>query len=414
MKTHCLIPGIFLALAGAALAQTSATTAPNPQTAVVPPAWGPASPYPQDQAGAFQEPVAGGPGSAPLFQWGPVGLSPEATYELLYTDGILAGPGRPASTTLQSFSPGVLFQLGTNWTLEYVPTWEVYSNPLFHDTVDHSVRLDGKAVYEDWTVRLSQTYLRSSDPLVETGRQTPQQIYATALRSTYGYGARTLLELGLDQNIRLSSAAPDFYEWSTQDWLHFLISPRVDTAIGPGAGYVRVDPGVDMSYFRPEARLTWQAADKLSLDLQGGVESRKFINSASGNLTSSVYSATADYRLTDTTDLTAQADRDVEIAYAPNQITEVGRYTAGLRQRLLQHFYLGASAGWQKSDYIAIGGVRTDVRHDRAGTYQLSLSTFLLRHLNASLQYSHIRNDSDIPGFGIASNQYGLVLGYKY
>src|SRR5665213_2428606 len=148
MKTFYLPTGAFFALACAAAAQTSSTTAPSPQMAVVPAAWGPTAHYPQDETSAFQESLPRPPGTESLFQWGPVGLSPEGTYELLHTEGILVGPGHAVSTTLQSFSPGVFFRFGPNWTLDYTPTWEVYSNALFHNTVDHAVRLDGKAAYE--------------------------------------------------------------------------------------------------------------------------------------------------------------------------------------------------------------------------------------------------------------------------
>ena len=413
MKTMLLRGSLFFALAGVLAAQT-VVTGPSPQTAIVPVAWGPTAQYPQDQTSAFQESLPRPPGLQSLWQWGPVGLSPEATYELLYTEGILVGPGHAVSTTLQTFSPGVFFRFGSNWTLDYSPTWDVYSNALFHNTVDHSVRLDGRAVYEDWTFRLEQSYARTSDPLVETARQTPEQFYATALTASYGYGDRTRLELGLDQDIRLSSAVPEFYEWSSQDWLYFRLSPQLDAAVGPGAGYIIVDPGVDMTYFRPEGRLTWQALEKLRLDVQGGFENRHFIGTGSRNLVTPVYSAGAIYQVTETTQLTADADRDVEVGYSLNQVVEVQRYTFGFRQRLLQHFYFGASAGWENSDYLGVGGPRVAIRHDRGDTYQLSLGTLLLNHINASLQYSNIHNRSDVPGFGIQSDQYGLVLGYKY
>jgi len=391
-----------------------ASSAPaGPQTAFVAPSTA-ASWNDQNQAGAGSPPLPGAAGEPSPLRWGPVILDPQLAYGIFYSNGILASPGHPVSTILQSLSPGLFLQLGPDWTLDYTPTWEWYSNPLFHSTLDQTARLEGKIPYQDWALDFLQTYERTSEPLVETGRQTPQQAYATEFKGSYGVGNRTLLELGLEQYILTSPVVPDSYEWSTLDWLHFPIAPRLDTAVGGGLGYVIVDPGFDMNYLRPEARITWRAADKLSFDLQGGVEDRTFAGSGGGGLTTPIFSGSASYRASETTTVTASARRDVEVGYTVDEVDRVTELSVGLQQRLLQHFVFGAEAGRGEVTYISIGPNLTDVRGDHSTTFQLSLSTVLFRRLSVAAQYSNLRNDSNLAGFGFASNQYGLTIQYKY
>jgi len=410
----------LLAAAPAALAQepadpgAEASAIPlGPQTAFVPPStaasWGS-----QNQGGPAVPPLPGAPEPPPPLRWGQVVLDPRLTYGVFYSDGILASPGHPVSTVLQSLSPGLFLQLSPEWTLDYGPTWEWYSNPLFQSTFDQAARLEGKVPWQDWALDFTQTYARTSEPLVETGRQTPEQDYATELKADYGPEGSPRLELALDQDILTSPVVPDSYGWSTLDWLHFPIAPRLDTAIGAGLGYILVDPGYDMDYLRPEARVTWRAADRLSFDLQGGVEERRFIGSGGGTLETPIFNASAEFKAGDTTTLTADARRDVEVGYTVDEVERATNVSLGLQQRILRHFVLGGEVGRETVTYIGVGRSLVDVRGDRSTTFQLSLNTVLFRRLSVAVQYSNLRDDSNLAGFGFASNQYGLTVQYKY
>ena len=144
-------------------------------------------------------PVTVGPG-IPL--WGPIDVHPHLLYTFLYGNGIEAQPGQQSQTAINRVAPGFLLDLGKHWSIDYTPSFNFYSNPLFKDTTDEFVTLRGDWIYEDWVLGLSQSYVSSTQPLIETGAQTEQESYATALNASYQMGSKLSLQLGLNQNFR--------------------------------------------------------------------------------------------------------------------------------------------------------------------------------------------------------------------
>jgi len=408
---------IVLASSAAARAQDAPEpgadwSPPGPQTAVVA---SPASLWVgRNTTSLFSAPSGEAAGRPVPLQCGPIIADPHPAYSIFYDTGILASPGHPVSTTLQSFSPGVLLSLGPQWTLDYTPTWEWYSNPLFQHTLDHVARLQGSVAADDWTLGLIQGYSRSSEPLVETGRQTPEEAVTTDIKATRGYGSRTFIELGLEQVILNSPVIPDSREWSTLDWVHQPLSPQWDAAVGGGAGYVSVNPGSDMDCIRPEARLTWKPSPRLAVDLRGGVEDRAFLGSREGRLVTPIFSVSSDYQAGESTKVTLAGGRDVEVGYAEGQVDRVTTLSLGLQQRVLQHFFIGAAVGREEVAYLSTSGNPADLRNDGSTTYQFSLGTVLFRRLSLSAQYSSLRNASSAAGFAFSSGQTGLTVQYRY
>ena len=77
--------------------------------------------------------------TSPL-QWASIAVRPHLHYRYLYGDGIRSGPGQQTKTTIQTISPGVLFEIGSRWSLDYTATQYYYSKDNFRDRLDHSAR----------------------------------------------------------------------------------------------------------------------------------------------------------------------------------------------------------------------------------------------------------------------------------
>ena len=118
--------------------------------------------------------------------------------------------------------------MGNYWTVDYSPTWDFYSSREFRDTLDQNVRLAGGTSYEDWTLGLSQSYSKSSDPQVETGTQTDEETFSTTLSASYRINSKLSLDMGLNQDFILTSQFQNSREWSTMDWLNYQFWPRLD------------------------------------------------------------------------------------------------------------------------------------------------------------------------------------------
>jgi hypothetical protein len=173
-------------------------------------------------------------------------------------------------------------------------------------------------------------------------------------------------------------------------------------------------PGFDMNYLQTQVGLTWRATDKIDLNLQAGFEHRDILIADGGTVNTSLFSATFDYKPSDTTTLTVGGSRSVEPSLATDQIDQNINFNLGLQQRLLGHFMFGATIGYDTDTYLAIGPSVSNVRNDQFNTYSLSLGTTLFERCTVSLQYQNSRNLSDVAGFGFSSYQYGLSLGYRY
>jgi hypothetical protein len=350
----------------------------------------------------------------PLLEWGPTTLRAHLSYQYLYGDGIPAASGEHFTTSIHNVSPEVLVDLGTHWTVDYVPTWVFYSNPAFQDTVDQSIRLAGWGSYEDWILRLSQSYNSSSSPTIETGRQTKEVSSSTSLDATYSLNSKLGLQLTAMEAYLSAESFTSSHEWSTTDWLHYKMAPQLDTAVGLGLGYVDVSQGVDSTYSRPEAQVTWNPTQKITLNIQGGFENRQARGTGTSGQNNPIFAASIQYQPFETTTLGLSALREVSTSVLENQLAKTNGWSATLQQRLLEKFYLSAALSHQKVAYVSLEGGVGALRNDDSYSINLRLSTVLFRRCTVAAIYQNTRNSSGVAGFGLSSRQAGFEVSYRF
>jgi len=348
--------------------------------------------------------------------WGPVTAHPRASYEFVSTTGVQYLPGHAADTVIQTLSPGILLDLGAHWSLDYQASWNVYSSRLFKDTLDHALSLLGSSTYENWSFNFSQGFSRSSEPLVQTGRQTQQDQYATGFTVRDQLDRDLALETIARQTLIYTTDFNDTKEWSVLEWLHFQVSPRLDTAVGIGPGYVEVNHGSDMNYYKLLGQIDWQPGTKLNLHLDGGWDHRRMRTAAAHYIDSPIANASLNYKLFEHTTVTVGAARTVTASYFSNEVQKNIGWNAGLEQRLLGQLNLSLSTGYQKSTYDQTDPtiIITDARDDNTRWYDARLGTSILKRGTVSLFYRYSKNTSSLPGYGFSSDQYGVDLGYRY
>jgi hypothetical protein len=378
------------------------------------------------------------------FQWGAIEFRPSMTNRFVYSDGILAEPGHPANSYINTLSPGFQFAVGSHWLLNYTPTWTVYTSHEFHNSFNHAFSLSGAYTSQNWSLAFTQSYSKSSDTLIETARQTKQQVSSTSLNVGYRFTDKLRLDSSNSQNLNFIEAAPDTFEWSTQNWLDYAVSSRLNLALGAGAGYVQIYHSSDMYYLRPGARITLKATDKLSLSVDGGEESRTFLGHGSRTMKSPTLNASINYQPFEPTTLSFTYGRDVTVSYFAGAVTQNQRWSIGLQQRLLKHFTLSADVSGGKVHYVSsvtvfdpnatvqdildadgnIIGQQTTVtytshsvivlRDDNQRAADLKLSTTFLRHGTITALYQYTRNDSSVAGYRFTSHQIGCEIGYRF
>jgi len=118
-------------------------------------------------------------------------LQPHVLERALYATGIQVSPGTNVNTFLNQVSPGLNVDLGSHVSVDYTPTWTVYSNHELRNTLDHAASFTAGAATETWTLSLSQNYSISTAPLVETGNQRGRKYTRRCSAHTIGSTANT-------------------------------------------------------------------------------------------------------------------------------------------------------------------------------------------------------------------------------
>jgi hypothetical protein len=421
-----LLPAAFacLALAAPASAQQAAspvqTASPPPQSVIAPIQPAPGEATAGGQSGAspvtdlLQEAQRQAQYPPSPFEVGPLKLLPHLLYRYLYGDGIQPEPGFQATTAVNTLSPGISGLVGDHWTFDYTPTWNWYSNHVFHDSVDQSAAVTGSLKVGDDPLQVAQTYVQSHNPLVETGMQTEERDYVTSLEMQHDFNSVLLLDANADQALRFANGFPSSREWDTTDWLRYKLSPRLVASGGASAGYVTVSEGADQFYYGPEAQLGINASDELRADLTAGYQMRTFIEHPRQHLDSPIYSADVVYSPTQTTRVTLTGSREIGVSYFVDQTTQTTDWDLKLEQRFLKHLFLTADLDEEYVHYLSTVSADQTVRADHDQIINLRLGTTFLRRGTIAALYQRSRNVSSLAGYGFVSNQVGFEIAYRY
>jgi len=354
--------------------------------------------------------------SVPTFlQWGSVTAHPRATYRFVSSTGLQARRGEASNTNIQTLAPGIMLELGAKWTLDYQSSWNYYSSRAFTDSIDHSVNLNGATVYDNWTLSFAQNFNRSSQTLIETGGQTKVDQYGTSFNALARIDSHLALESAATQSLTYTTDFNDSKDWALLEWLHFQYSPRLDTALGAGPGYVEINKGPDTTYSRFLGKVDWRPGTKLNVHFDAGFDHRKLRSANAHATTNPVANVAVGYRIFEHTALAFGASRTISVPYSANQaLVKNLNWNVILDQRLLGRLNLTLSAGYQKSNYEQSTTIATEYRGDTNHWYDARLSAAVLQRGSVSVFYHTSKNASTVQGYGFSSNQTGLEFSYRY
>jgi hypothetical protein len=379
--------------------------------------------------------IAGPPASAPvalgpgILLWGPITLHPGLLYSYTTGNGIEAQAGQQSRTAVNKIAPRLLFELGMNWSLDYNPTLSYYSNPQFKNNMDQSVSLHGNWSNEDWSFGVSQTYVSSTQPLVETGTQTAQEAYVTSLNASHQMSGKLSLQLGLDQSFRNAQGLTDSKQWTGDGWLNYQAMKSFGAGIGVTLGYAKVDPGSDMPTEQLQGRINFNPGPRLSLTVSGGAEDRQFIGPSAPSSISPVFNGMLQYQIFQATSVNLNASESVTPSLYANQIETITTYGLSVHQRLSGKISVDANVGYTTEPLTSIvpstnlppfffgtppKTALAEVRDDTIYSYRMSVSYAMLRRLSFSAFYSITDNASGQTSFAYWSHQVGLSLNYQY
>jgi hypothetical protein len=290
------------------------------------------------------------------------------------------------------------------------------------------VVLNGGTIYRDWTMYLSQSYIDTTQPLVETGTQVEQQAYATAFNAAWQMGSKTTLQLGLNQNFRFTEALNNIHEWTTADWYSYQFEPQLSAALGATFGYDKMSLGSDMPFEQALGRVIFQPGTKLRLMVIGGVEDRQFVKPSAPSEVTPIFQALGMYQIGEGTLLTISAQRTVVPSLLANQVNDITVTSVTLRQKIIGSAYGEVSGGYTDESYtdivpgpappgfvnLPIHTDHVEIRSDSRAYGRISLTTVIHTRLTASIFYMYSDNSSSQSNFKYAGNQGGLDLNYRW
>jgi hypothetical protein len=365
------------------------------------------------------------------FKYGPVVIRPHIFYQFLYGSGIVSAPGQSQNTILQQLSPGVLFDIGTHWTLDYTPTLNFYSSSGFQNTVDHSALLQWGSAFRDWFVSASQGYTKTADPETETAGQTGQQTYSTALNATYQFNDKLSAVMGLNQNLNyvangqsstnLLLGLADSRTWSTMDWLYDQFWSRFNAGIGAGVGYNQQDGSPGSIYQQYQVSVNWRITDKVSFSANGGLEDQEYLSGGASDILTPIFGGTIQYQPFDQTRISVTANRTVTSSYYQSEDVENTSVTGDFNQRLFGGLFLDLSGGYMTSSYVAtVVGLSTG-RNDDSYSFNARLTCPFPKRGTFAVFYQYSNNSSTQTGFAVgasafsySTSQFGFDISYTY
>jgi hypothetical protein len=345
-----------------------------------------------------------------IFRAGPWSFRPHFDYQFLYGDGIQSTPSLRGTTAIHTLTPGFTLEYGRHWALGYSPTFTMYSNDRFRDTVGHSVFLNGATVYNDWQFGLQQTFSSSEQVLSETGGQTKQESFVTTLSATRALNDKMSLDLGFTQNIADTENFQGTRDWSLNAALNYQFWDRLTVGVGTVLGYVDVDVGSAQTYQQLSAHAKWRITDKMGVSVNAGGEAREF--DGGDTLFSPVYGLSFQYQPRERTQLSIGVTRSVVPSIFAGQVTETSGFNVNLYQQLFKKFRLSLGAGYNIEEFTQPNGQNS--RRDEIATYSATLSHPLFKRGTISLIYQYSDNRSSDGQYTYRTDQFGASFNYSF
>ena len=363
-------------------------------------------------------------GTGPLYQAGSFEVRPHVSYQWVESSGILVAPGADDKVTTQTFSPGVLLNLGAHSYADYTFSRINYSTSRLADTSDHIFRVSTARTLGDWKLGLNGSYGTTSNILAETGRQTRDETYSTSANVSHEIGRATEVETSLTNSIRSAAAITTNAGWRGTDWTSWSalarirqhVSKQLNYSGGIEATYDYIKGSPNMSSWGPKVDLNWSPTQKLSFAADVGLlrHSTKATPVYTQNFWT--YAVSGSYSPLATTTLSISGQRSINASYF-GQAIQGETWTASIRQRLLTRFFLSAAYSHSYSNLhftTSTTIARFPDRIDRGNSFHTSLSTALFGRASFSLFYQRGQNDSNDRLFGYRNNQFGASASYSF
>ena len=385
--------------------------------------------------------------SAPLFKIGSVDVRPHAKYSAVYDDNIflehkakIAGRGNAGRDHdfINTFTPGLRLNAGdaaarqsAYFDANYEVAFTKFTDYTGSDATDHNASVAFGGKLNRLHVAVDQTLVSQSGADVATlaaNGRVKRKTWETKVDSDYEVSEKTSLSLDLKQTIGdYKAPLVSSVDRSALLWMDYQILPKVKAGFGGGGGYLQVDGTSGLAgisnpnsvYFNGQGRLSWQAAQKLTINASAGIEDRHFQGTTTvKDSVSPIGRLTADWKAAERTLISLGVSHGKKVSNAQGaQVNEETAVTASMSHGLTDRVSMSVEGGYSLAHYtqtVVIAGA--SVRDDNYFFFKPSVSYRFMERANATLYYQYRRNEANLPlnGNDFYNNQLGLELSYRF
>ena len=374
--------------------------------------------YAQEAPSVYQPPVDL---AERALQWGPFDIRPSLRGAVVYDDNIFIQPDDKESDLIWSLSPGVLVGAGdylgreaNQHTLQYAPTFILFTENSDENAVDHDARLRAEFHENRWVLGVEQTFQYLSGAVIDVGDRIDRRLYNTFANFAYEISPKTSFDLQARQSINDYEQVNDFNEWSFGGGVDYAVTPKVKVGVGTVFGWVDVRNSANQSYQQGLLRGSYTLTEKLEARGSIGGEYRQFEGdqSSRGNL---VFSAGGIYRPLVNTSVNFDIYRRNQnsVTLTDHNYTTTG-FAVGVRQLFREKYTAHASGGYENADYEETGsGVNAD-RNDNYFLFRAGVDWNVVEKFVLGVFYQYRDNSSSTDNFDFQNHQVGVPGAYQF
>ncbi|WP_353568009.1 outer membrane beta-barrel protein [Haloferula sargassicola] len=338
-----------------------------------------------------------------------------------YNDNIFLSRTSPESDVIVRVTPKIGWVNGREGgeggylSIIYRPSGVIYLDHGSENRIDHELVVAASYEGRRTGVAYKGGFRRLGDPQSELGGLNSDRTeYANEIRLIWRPKEKIGVQVAAGQTTQdydqavLTDADSSYFEAG----LEYAYSPKTRFLVAYRNGRTEIDRAPKQTFQQATVQMIWQPREKWKVNLRAGIESRDYVQ---GGDTYGVFDGRVEWAARAGTSLFVAGYRreDVSAVFA-GQNMEVLGVSAGLRQKLGEHWVATLEGGYESSDYKRVAGTGAANRSDEVIFVRPALEYSVTDDFRVGAFYRYERNSSNNVAFGYDNHQLGVDLEYEF
>ena len=341
---------------------------------------------------------------------------------VLYDDNILlssTGPRR--SDVVTTIIGGARLSLGdfadranTYVIASYAGTGDLFARNAGQDCYDQDAVLDVLYRFHQLTFASMSVFQERHDATADFGQRVGRYVYTEDLAVRYRRNDLTTLGASVHFDHDDDDTGISTSNLTANASLDYALSGKVTVGVGAVFGRLTSTGSLEEYSEEGQLRLGYAVTRKITAAASVGLEYRERNGSASDSLTPVFVLTTHWTPYNDTTlDLEAHRRTEASGSLGGEDFIDTG-FQLGVRQNLLQRFYVRLDAGYQNADYKNVAAADPIPRTDNYFSIRGTAGYDFVRWFQVLAFYEHREDQSTRQNYTFASNRVGMEVNLNY